>query len=54
MKYSFELSILLAVVTLSGICYLYYTMIRYFYDWDLRKKEEKLTAERKKLDSSAP
>lgn len=53
MKYSLELSILLAVVTLSGICYFYYVMIRYFYDWDLRKKAEKRNAEQKKSDPAA-
>ncbi len=46
MKYSLEFSILLAVVTLSGICYFYYTLIRHFYDWDLRKKSEKLRKEK--------
>ena len=45
MKYSFELSLLLAAVILSGICYFYYTLIKYFYDWDLRKKAEKLREE---------
>jgi hypothetical protein len=52
MKYSFEFSILLTAVILSGICYFYYTLIRHFYDWDLRKKAETLSEEEKKLDST--